>query len=103
VDDQGIDELSGLEPRFLEFPNAIASAALTADGRFAFAVSESRRAGGEPTADDALVVWDLSAGEVVLKLPSSATRRNSRCAVTPDGRTLVVTVEAEIEVVEWVR
>jgi len=103
MDDQGIDELSGLEPRFLEFPNAIASAALTADGRFAFAVSESRRAGGEPTADDALVVWDLSAGEVVLKLPSSATRRNSRCAVTPDGRTLVVTVEAEIEVVEWVR
>lgn len=78
--------------------------ALTADGRFAIAVSERRHAGaGEPNDDNALMVWDLAAGEVVLKLPRSERGRTSRCAVTPDGRALVVTAETEFEVVEWVR
>jgi WD40 repeat protein len=87
-----------------DFPNAIASVALTADGRFAFAVSESRQAGaGEPNDDNALMIWDLAAGEIVLKLPSNERRRGARCAVAPDGRALVVTAETELEVVEWVR
>lgn len=81
------------------------SAVLTADGRFAVGLTESRGPGaGHPSDHASLTVWDLATGQVALKLPVERSgSRSSRCAITPDQRTIVVTGGAEPAIVDWVR
>jgi WD40 repeat protein len=71
--------------------------ALTADGRMAFTVAgKFRLFSGERTWDipNTLQIWDVALGECVRTLTTGV----DRIAVTPDGRTVVVSVNGDLTV-----